>query len=131
MQLTSVTKIVALCLVALLLSSCMALFELIGVLGALSSDTPMPLVRAELGQPEWSGRDHRGFQVDRFQLVQGYSNESGRVPASRGSSALSLAPGTRIKVTVTYDGQHRVKTVKVQDEQGREIPLESLAGISK
>ena len=78
------------------------------------------------------------MDVDVFQFVQGYSKGA---KAARsifhgvadvftlglweivGTPTELIASGTKLKVTVTYDDQQKVKTVKVQDEEGNEIPL--------
>ncbi len=126
MKLKSGAKILGLCLIALSLSSCIEFLEVLGALSAFSAETPMPLVRAELGQPVWSGKDEQGFDVDRFQLARTYLRLPRAVPTFTGTPTEPLAGGTEINVTVTYDERKRVRAIKAQDHEGKEIPLEDI-----
>lgn len=107
-------------------------------LKVLAEGTPMQDVRAELGQPVWTGNDEEGSDVDVFQFIQGYSKgaKAGRALLHGladvytlglweviGTTAETVASGTKLRVTVTYDQNQRVKTARVQDGQGKDIQL--------
>lgn len=108
-------------------------------LAVLTEGTHQPLVRAELGNPIWSGKDDQGFDVEVYQFVQGYS-QGARTARTLwhgvadvftlglwevvGTPIEAVASGTKMKATVTYDLQQKVKTVKLLDDQGNEIPLQ-------
>lgn len=111
-------------------------------LAVLYPGTPIAVVRAELGAPSWTGKDGDGFDTDVFQFVQGYSKgaKAGRAALhgiadvltlglweAVGTTAETLASGKKLRVTVAYDEKGRVKASKIQDSNGKEIPLASLA----
>jgi len=136
----SITKIVALFIAGVLMSSCSVYMAATQPekknLSVLTVGTPQSLVRAELGHPVWSGKD-AGFDVDVFQFVQGYSPgfKAARAIGHGVADVLTLglweiigtpteliANGTKIQGTITYDDQQRVKSVQLHDDKGNEIP---------
>ena len=135
------TKIMVLFIASFLMSSCSVFMAANQPgqknLGVLTEGTPQALVRGEFGQPVWSGKD-QGFDIEVFQFVQGYSKGS-KVARSIGHGVAdvftiglweivgtpveTIASGTALKATVTYDEAQKVKTVKLHDDKGNEIPL--------
>ena len=76
----STTKIIALFIAGIFMSSCSVYMAAKQPeqknLAVLTEGTHQSLIRAELGQPVWSGKDDQGFDVDVYQFVQGYSTGS-------------------------------------------------------
>jgi hypothetical protein len=139
----STTKIVALFIAGIFMSGCSVYMAAHQPeqknFAVLTEGTHQSLVRTELGLPVWSGKDDQGFDVDVFQFVQGYTKGAkvGRAVWHGiadvftiglweiiGTPVETIASGTKIKATVTYDEQQKVKTVKLHDDKGNEIPLQ-------
>ncbi len=136
----STTKIVALFIAGVLMSSCSVYMAAHQPekknLSVLTAGTPQSLVRAELGHPVWSGKE-AGFDVDVYKFVQGYSKGS-KVARAVGHGVADvftlglweivgtptelIANGTKIQGTITYDDQQRVKSVQLHDDKGNQIP---------
>lgn len=134
-------RIVALCMASVLLSSCSIYMAAQQPekknFAVLTEGTPQSLVRAELGLPAWSGKDE-GFDVDVFQFVQGYPKGC-KVARAIGHGVADVftfglweivgipiemfVSGTKIKATVTYNDQQRLKTVQLHDHKGNELLL--------
>jgi hypothetical protein len=96
-------------------------------------------VRAELGNPAWSGKDGQGLDVEVFQFIQGYSGgaKAARALWHTAADTFSLGlweligtpieshhSGTKMNAVITYDEKQRIKSVRLRDEYDREIPLE-------
>lgn len=147
MRVSSSARVVALILIGLGLTSCSAFMATQQPdrknLAVLSEATPRQEVRAELGMPIQNGKDVDGFDFDIFEFIQGYSKGSKAARAAWhgladvftlglwevvGMPVEALASGTKLKVTVTYDEQQKVKMVKLQDEAGNEFPLKKKSG---
>ena len=134
-------RIVALCMASVWLSACSIYMAAQQPekknFAVLTEGTPQSLVRAELGLPAWSGKDEEN-EVDIFQFVQGYPKGC-KVARAIGHGLADIftfglweiagtpiemfVNGTKIKATVTYDDQRRVKTVQLHDTKGNEMPL--------
>jgi hypothetical protein len=87
-------------------------------------------VRAELGQPVWSGEEN-GFQVDLFKFIQGYSKEAkvGRALFHGVADVLTLGvweiagtpielmeSGTDTSLRIIYDQSLRIQRVEIHQE---------------
>ncbi|MBZ0168214.1 hypothetical protein MELA_02312 [Candidatus Methylomirabilis lanthanidiphila] len=108
-------------------------------LGVLREGTPQSNVRVEFGTPVWTGKDDQGSDVDIYRFVQGYS---GGAKAARfvwhaaadvfsiglweifGTPIESHFSGTKMNAVVTYDEQQKVKSIKLQDADGKAILFE-------
>ena len=139
----TITRIAALVVAGMLLSSCSVIMAANQPgrkdLAVLTEGAPRPQVAATLGKPAWSGKNEQGLDVEVFQFVQGYS---GGARAARiwwhlaadtlsfglwdqiGTTIESRYSGTRMNAVVTYDEQQTVKSVRLQDIQGNVIPVE-------
>lgn len=135
-------RMIMLCMASVLLSSCSIYMAAQQPekknFAVLTKGTPQTLVRAEFGLPAWSGKDEDN-EVDIFQFVQGYPKGS-KVTRAVGHGLADIftfglweivgtpiemfVNGTKMKATITYDDQHRVKTVRLHDIKGNEIPLQ-------
>jgi hypothetical protein len=87
-------------------------------------------VRAELGQPVWSGEEN-GFQVDPFKFIQGYSKEAkvGRALFHGVADLLTLGvweivgtpielmeSGTDTSLRIIYDQSLRIQGVEIHEK---------------
>lgn len=139
----SIIKIVPLFVAGMLMSSCsiyMAANQSRRDLVVLTEGTPQSLVREELGNPVWSGKDSQGFDVEVFQFVQGYYSRGARTAWVAwhtvadfftlglwelvGFQIESRHSNTKMNAIITYDEQQLVKSGRLRDEYDNEIPLE-------
>lgn len=139
----SSTRIAALVVAGMVLSSCSPYLAYNQPgrkeLGVLTEGSHQSLVRAELGTPVWTGKDEQGSDIDIFQFVQGYSAgaKAARFVWHTAADVFSIGlweiigypiestySGTKMNAVITYDAYQKVKSVRLQDIQGKAVLLE-------